>query len=417
MTAPVPLTLDELLHAVVEACVQEITAARREVAMLEAELCRKGDEALKVTLPNGIEVQTETTAEADALLDWLMAAPELITATGTKRGPYSKHNLGPVQAKIVEALAAGPMQHRELAELTGAADRNLRYTLVSMVGRGTIVRGWNQLRQVVVFALPGVELPPVPEDRPHKGVPASEVTKAAKVGSGSEKREPSLHLSPPRVAVEKSAAIPARTPAPRAPTVERSADASSPAPVQREAVGASTSAPRTGRPGLDLTGVKVGNFVGIERTRGRIAGAVVWLFRCELCGAERGWTNSHVQATKRARVPGRCSCQGGPKPIQAPILRAAPAYKPQTNGLETAEQLDENPSELDVGDDVGDLLSRAMAEAEGDGRIRSIAARASRPRRPDDDQEDEDGSSSEGEKSEPDDEDAEDDGVEELDFE
>lgn len=476
MTAPVPLTLDELLHAVVEACVQEITAAQHELvterAAHAAELRRKGDPALKVTLPNGIEVQTETSAEAEALMDWLMQAPELVTSAvrAAKRGPYGKHNLGPVQSKIVEALGAGPLQHRELAELTGAADRNLRYTLLSMTARGLVVRGWNQLRQVVVYALPGVELPPVPEDRPNKGV-----------------RVNVPPLAPRAPTAERSADAVTRTPSPRSPAVEAGKDAeatpsggAAKPSAQPTAVGAFN--PR--QVGSDLTGERLATFVGAEKTRDRrLNGEAVWLFRCELCATEKRWSMRDVRRIRRKHAGFKCRCQkpGGDAPkrpaaidrtglvlgaftceadgggegtahrwlfrcrtckgrlvltasklhgyqssktsprcttCEPPRQRGRPpknavpaAYTPETDGFRDTEP--EDLDELDAGD-TDALLSRAMRESEGDGFIRRALARpaARRPERDgEDDQED-----GERQPAEDLDEDA-DDETEELDFE
>lgn len=337
MTAPVPLTLDELLHAVVEACVEEITAARHELA-------------------------TEKAAAAAERRD--------------------------LEARLVEAEASS----LELAKDLEATRSNLK------------VRLDQRLQDVDTIARLTREL-------------ERELTKTAKVGSGSEKREPKLPVSPPPASVEKAVVIP--------------------------------PAPRKGL--TDLTGAAVGDFGSAEKTTGRDGlGRILWRFTCTHgCGKFRIWSVQVVATMRNRRQAPKCECQGGAPPYSHSTGRvpmaAAPALPVPTvqkawsgrgrppehvrrererQSLEAAgarvdhgldERLDELDTSIGGGDD--DLLSRAMAEADGDSFIRRAAAAPAR-RRPvrDDDQEDEDGSSNEGEKSEPD-EDAEEDGVEELDFE
>lgn len=393
--------------------------AARERA--EAELRRKGDEALKVTLPNGIEVQTETTAEAEALMDWLMSAPELVTGAvrAAKRGPYGKHNLGPVQTKIVAALQGGPLQHRELAEATGAADRNLRYTLVSMVARGTVVRGWNQLRQVVVFALPGVELPPVPEDRPHTGKKRDDTRESPR--------------SAPNGEIAENRSAPSRNP----DKTVRAAPAAASTEIASNEGAKSEPAPRVSVPpgryvGADLTGVTVGDFKGTEKLGGRDGlGRVQWRFECvNGCGRHRVWTAAVVSMMQKRRAQPKCECQGGIRPYSAvtgrvpmapppPVKRPSQARtEPQIEEAGGDRLLDEKLDELDGGsvvDDVDGLLSRAMREAESDRSRRSWGDVGGPLGRAGGRNEEDEGDEGEAPAAEQDDDDEE--PVEELDFE
>ena len=174
---------------------------------------KERDKALKI--PASIE---------DAILDewtsfYFEHAPELLAFAMVgldrldpeKRGGYQKHTLGPIQSKIVGALAGGPLQHREILEATGSSDRNLRQTLVSLVARGTIARGWDQLREVVLYALPGTELAPVPAARKNTGGAKmrAELTKAPKMGSDLAKWEPDPEVVQEPVVPEEIAEEPA----------------------------------------------------------------------------------------------------------------------------------------------------------------------------------------------------------------
>lgn len=66
---------------------------------------------------------------------------------------------------------------------------------------------------------------------------------------------------------------------------------------------------------VDLKGVKLGTFEGIEPTSDRRLNSVVWRFACTLCRAERLWSSNNVNAIrKRSHGSFKCVCQGGAPP-------------------------------------------------------------------------------------------------------
>jgi hypothetical protein len=154
----------------------------------------------------------------------------------------------------------------------------------------------------------------------------SEVSKPAEMGSGSAKREatrettaaskpsttlpvcqpdcesvkqPSLPVSPPRIAVEKEEAFTEE----ELPTgeVERAKAAAEGAPRlnahgdRRGMVG--------GRKARDFTGVKLGTFVGVERVGSDRNGSPLWFFRCEGCNETKTWSAARIAQALHGNKP------------------------------------------------------------------------------------------------------------------
>jgi hypothetical protein len=140
----------------------------------------------------------------------------------------------------------------------------------------------------------------------------SGVTKAPEVGSGSAKREvesdverfsreaaelaealePSLHLSPPRPAVEKEEAFTED----ELPTgeVERAKAAAGRADAPRLNAHGDRRGMAGGRKARDFTGVKLGTFVGVERVGSDRNGSPLWFFRCEGCNETKTWSAARI---------------------------------------------------------------------------------------------------------------------------
>lgn len=367
MSAPTPFALELLLQTVADACVAEITAMRHELATERAAAA-----AARLDLEVSVERERARAVEAEAHLNAARLSLKLLADQGREDGLKI--------AKLEGALAAA----RETA-------------------KASKVSTTSQVRQ--------------PDRESVK--PAPEATNE---GAKPEPRPPSLPLSPPRATVEKAEVIP--------------------------------PAPRKGPP--DLTGASVGDFGAGEKTTGRDGlGRILWRFTCvHGCGKFRIWSVQVVATMRNRRQAPKCQCQGGSPPYahstgRVPVA-AAPALpvpnvakawsgrgrppeqvrrQREREAFESAgarvdgptsagdHMLDGKLDELDtsVGDDLDGLLSRAMAEADGDSFIRRGAGGPA-PRRPereaDDDQED-----GEREPTEARDEDADDESAEELDFE
>ncbi|HEY3495735.1 MAG TPA: hypothetical protein VGK73_13650 [Polyangiaceae bacterium] len=65
-----------------------------------------------------------------------LAIAQFVTPKRTERGTYARHSLGPAQQRIVHALGSGPLTVKQIADLTGIHERNLRRNMVSMRARG-----------------------------------------------------------------------------------------------------------------------------------------------------------------------------------------------------------------------------------------------------------------------------------------
>jgi hypothetical protein len=277
VTAPVPTTLEDLLHAVVEACVQEIAEARSEARYQEA-------------------LRQSEHRDHSRILD-------------AREADYHA---------LEDELAALRL---ELARTKGALDA---------------VRG--------------------------------ELVDAEDLRARTPR--------PPRApTAERSADAATRTAPPRSPAVEAGKDAEATPSggavkpsAQPTAVGASSL---LRRPRVDFTDHKLGTFVGIEPTAERRVGAVVWLFRCSLCGDERRWTSNNVNAIrKKSGSSFRCTCQGGSKGSATgrsyrspgPPVRHIPVPRE-----EHTDDLGEDFSELDDGfrgdpDDLRGLASGGLGD-------------------------------------------------------
>jgi hypothetical protein len=86
----------------------------------------------------------------------------------------------------------------------------------------------------------------------------------------------------------------------------------------------------------DLTGTKIGSFVGVERVGFDKHGKALWFFRCPACGETKTWSSSKVAFMVRSRATPRHACGGAPEatealtelptaPAEAPARAAAPA--------------------------------------------------------------------------------------------
>jgi len=145
----------------------------------------------------------------------------------------------------------------------------------------------------------------------------SELTKPAKVGSGSPIREVVPKTKQPSESETGSE--------------ERN----------KPAADSDTHPQRRGRPPRkDLTGVKVGTYVGVEPTGERTENnSVIWLFHCPTCHAERRWQTGAVSTKLHELALGRtpkCLCTGGmrrqrgadgelePRKEPPPVLSSAP---------------------------------------------------------------------------------------------
>jgi hypothetical protein len=208
----------------------------------------------------------------------------------------------------------------------------------------------------------------------------SGVTKAPEVGSGSAKREvesdverfsreaaelaealePSLHLSPPRIAVEKEEAFTEDElrAAQNQPGSNRAGD-------MRGMVG--------GRKARDLTGHRVGTFVGIERVGSDNNGSPLWFFRCELCGESKTWSAGRVANMSKGPPGKRHECPGTPK-------SAAPSVPEDVGSGPVALTADE--AELVRTGVPVKMLSDGTIEATPSVPLATDAERAAPPRNP-----------------------------------
>lgn len=65
-----------------------------------------------------------------------LALAQFIGAKKERRVTYQRKALGPAQVRIVHALGSGPLTVKQIADLTGIHERNLRRNMVSMRARG-----------------------------------------------------------------------------------------------------------------------------------------------------------------------------------------------------------------------------------------------------------------------------------------
>jgi hypothetical protein len=181
----------------------------------------------------------------------------------------------------------------------------------------------------------------------------SGVTKAPEVGSGSAKREvesdverfsreaaelaealePSLHLSPPRIAVEKEEAFTED----ELPTgeVERAKAAAVSADAPRLNAHGDRRGMVGGRKARDFTGVKLGTFVGVERVGSDRNGSPLWFFRCEGCNETKTWSAARIAQALHGHKSPPGKGHECPKPPASEVPKPAPEPAENLDGEES----------------------------------------------------------------------------------
>jgi hypothetical protein len=418
LTAPVPTTLEELLHAVVEACVQEIAAARQETASARAELRR----VLEVFTCNPEEypdaraairrARDRLEAERDEARREGQAAAESVLDL---RKQLEALRLELVEAEDLRARTPRPPRAPTAERSADAATRKDAVTAPSGAGAATTAQptavgafnprlGAEDLtgKRIGSYICEGKS------DAPRRNGGAVWTFRCEACGALKK-----YSVQDFRRLTKKHVTCPCQVPGRRPPSKPREV--------------------------TDYTGLVLGSFT-VE------------------CRQRRSMTTVNFRDYVRRGAAPRCpfcdpTSRQGPPPAPAapppvvPPTPPSPEAKPwsgrgrppqhvrrqrEREAFEGAgarvdasgadRLLDERLDELDPttvgGDDVDDLLSRAMAEAESDGRIRSLAARAARPKAERERYEDLDGEDDEPRaERDPEDEDADEDTTEELDFE
>lgn len=364
-------SLDDRLHALVRrtagALAVEVKALIAAQVRAAADTIapppeRQGDDALKVTLPNGITVQTESQGDVEALIGWLGMAPAVVLEQPSL--PVSPPSSAVAKDEVVtddEVFLAPPspvpvqLGFYTLGKRISA--RRWLYTC-SRCGSSVVMTEREARAHARGNTMPlGLCKPECWELLRHEAQPG-ELTKSPKMGSDSPIREVVSNPAP-APANGKSGAKYSENIQPTLEAVSPSNEApKSATPAPERPAAKPKAAPASRLSGFaTLMGQVFGTWLVIERAPSSGANSR-WACKCLTCGAIK----EHYGFMLRRKPAGCLACR---KAGKAPAKPESPA-RAHIPHDDDDDELNSRPSEPPASDDLDDvdddLLERAMAE-------------------------------------------------------